>query len=133
MNVINLYQTNIAQIYSRVKSLYTRAGPIIDDDLDVPKLAVSPVSFDKLNRQAYLWTVRCIAQLENVMNELITTFNDNEIIDYDVGDTEQLALWEPESLRIDGDYLAKLKNNFDQCNKLLDQLTNYLQPILEGR
>ena len=133
MDLIHLYQTNIQQIYGRIKQLYSQSAIVIDQDYDTPSLTLLPFSGDKLNRQAYLWTLQCIDQLETTVNELVTAFNNNEIIDYDVGDTIQLKLWKPESLVIDNTYLTNLKNDFSECNKLIDQLTTYLQPFLAGR
>ena len=80
---------------------------------------------DLLNRAVYQWTISCIQQLQMVMNNVIGDFNDNDIIDEDIGDTPELKLWLPERLVVDDIYMLGLKNNFDKCNELLDKLNSY--------
>ena len=134
MNLVKYYNDNITAIYQRVIDLYNKGRPAYESEVDVPKLSLIPVpkygKEVKLNRAVYLWTIDCIRQLVQVMNDLIGVYNDSGIIDYDVGDTPDMQLWLPERLVIDDVYIAKLSDNFTECNKLLDQLDKYLQPFL---
>lgn len=132
MNLVEYYNDNITAIYQRVIALYNKGQPAYEADVATPKLELIPVPKpgDKLNRAVYLWTIDCIKQLEAVVNALIDVYNDNGVIDYDVGDTPDVELWLPERLVIDDLYIAKLSDDFDDCKKLLDQLEKNLQPFL---
>ena len=134
MNLVEYYNSNITAIYQRVIALYNKGQPAYETSVDVPKLSLVPVPKpgDKLNRAVYLWTIDCIRQLEAVVNALIDVYNDNGVIDYDVGDTPDVELWLPERLIIDDLYIAKLSDDFEACNKALDGLDKNLQPFLAG-
>ena len=134
MNLVKYYNDNITAIYQRVIALYNKGQPAYEADVATPKLELIPVPKpgDKLNRAVYLWTINCIKQLEAVVNALINVYNNNGVIDYDVGDTPDVELWLPERLVIDDLYIAKLSDDFDDCKKLLDQLDKNLQPFLVG-
>ena len=132
MNLVTYYNDNIQSIYNRVLALYNKGQPAYEADVETPKLELIPVPKpgDKLNRAVYLWTIDCIKQLEAVVNALIDVYNDNGVIDYEVGDTPDVELWLPERLVIDDLYIAKLSDDFEDCKKLLDQLEKNLQPFL---
>lgn len=134
MNLVEYYNSNITAIYQRVIALYNKGQPAYESSVDVPKLSLIPVPKpgDKLNRAVYLWTIDCVKQLEAVVNALIDVYNDNGVIDYDVGDTPDVELWLPERLVIDDLYIAKLSDDFEACNKALDGLDKNLQPFLAG-
>ena len=134
MNLVEYYNDNITAIYQRVLALYNKGQPAYEADVATPKLELIPVPKpgDKLNRAVYLWTIDCIKQLEAVVNALIDVYNDNGVIDYDVGDTPDVELWLPERLAIDDLYIAKLSDNFEACNNALDGLDKNLQPFLAG-
>lgn len=134
MNLVKYYNNNIQSIYNRVLTLYNKGQPAYEADVATPELELIPVPKpgDKLNRAVYLWTIDCIKQLEAVVNALIGVYNDNGIIDYDVGDTPDVELWLPERLVIDDLYIAKLSDDFEACNKALDGLDKNLQPFLAG-
>ena len=132
MNLVEYYNSNITAIYNRVLALYNKGQPAYEADVATPKLELIPVPKpgDKLNQAVYLWTIDCIKQLEAVVNALIDVYNNNGVIDYDVGDTPDVELWLPERLVIDDLYIAKLSDDFEACKKLLDQLEKNLQPFL---
>lgn len=134
MNLVKYYNDNIQSIYNRVLALYNKGQPAYEADVAMPKLELIPVPKpgDKLNRAVYLWTIDCVKQLEAVVNALIDVYNDNGVIDYDVGDTPDVELWLPERLVIDDLYIAKLSDDFEACNKALDGLDKNLQPFLAG-
>lgn len=102
-----------------------------DQDVDVPNLALAkPPESGRLNREAYLWTIDATIALQTAINQLISTFNANGIVDYEQGDTEKLALWLPHRLAIDDFYMVNLNRNFALCTKLLDSLDAYLRQML---
>ena len=127
MDLVATYQNNIQNIYNRIKDLYSKASPYFDQDAQIPDLQVVKLNnpTDLLNRVVYQWTVSCIQRLQMVMNNVVGDFNDNDIIDEDIGDTPELKLWLPERLVVDDIYMLKLQNNFDECNELLDKLNSY--------
>lgn len=127
MELISYYQTNIQQIYSRIKDLYSEASPFFDAEVPPPDLNLVEInnSDGKLNRTFYDWTIDCINQLQSVMNTIVGDFNANGIVDEDVGDTQMPNLWLPERLVVDEVYTMKLKNDFDECNRVIDNLHSY--------
>lgn len=132
MELVNYYQSNIQSIYNRIKGLYNEASPFFDTEVSLPDMKI--VKLDNptglLNHAFYLWTIACIKQLQSVMNLVVGDFNDNGIVDEDTGDTAELKLWLPERLSVDDIYMTNLKNNFDMCNKLLDNLNSYTQEYM---
>lgn len=132
VELVSYYQTNIQSIYNRIKGLYSKASPYFDQDVQLPELQVMNLNnpTDLLNRVVYQWTVSCTQQLQMVMNNVVGDFNDNDIIDEDLGDTPELKLWLPERLVVDDIYMLKLQNNFDECNELLDKLNSYTQEYM---
>lgn len=127
MELISYYQTNIQQIYSRINGLYSEASPFFDVEASPPDLSLAKLdnSVGTLNRTFFDWTIDCIERLKSVMNNVISDFNANEIIDEDIGNTPMLDLWLPERLAVDEIYTMKLENNFDECNKVIDNLYSY--------
>lgn len=130
MDLAQTYQTNIHSIYDRILVMYQRGQPFYETDVTVPKLTPLPPPTEVMNRAFYLWTLQCIQQLQDVINALIKVYNDNGIIDYEVGDTPTISLWLPRRLKTDDFYVQQLATDFKQCNDLLDQLDEYLQPFL---
>lgn len=127
MGLISYYQTNIQQIYNRIKDLYSEASPFFDTEVSPPDLNLTKFnnSTRNLNRIFYDWTIDCIKQLQSVMNTVVSDFNANGIVDEDIGDTPMLKLWLPERLAVDEVYTMKLKNDFDECNRIIDNLHSY--------
>lgn len=127
MGLISYYQTNIQQIYNRIKDLYSEASPFFDAEVPPPDLNLTKLnnSTGNLNRTFYDWTIDCIKQLQTVMNTVVSDFNANGIVDEDIGDTPMLKLWLPERLAVDEVYTMKLKNDFDECNRIIDNLHSY--------
>lgn len=132
MNLVDTYNSNITSIYQRIISLYNKASPYFDSEVEVPELKLVPLNnpSKKLNLVVFLWTIDCIKQLERAVNNLIKTYNDSLIINYQVGETPDIVLWLPECLAVDDDYNTKLSGDFEKCNKALDQLETNLEPFL---
>jgi len=132
VELISYYQTNIQQIYSHIKDLYSEASPFFDAEVPPPDLNLVEInnSDGKLNRTFYDWTIDCINQLQSVMNAVVSCFNANGIVDEDIGDTPELKLWLPKRLVVDDIYMLGLTNNFNECNELLDKLNSYTQEYM---
>lgn len=126
--LIGLYISNISSIYNRIKQLQSGLNAIFMDDETQLDLTINPPQGDKLNRAVYIWTIKSISNLQQVMDSIVDMCNDYGIVDGETGDnTSYLTLWLPQRLAIDDKYLEKLNNNFKTCNKLLDRLAGYLK------
>lgn len=132
MDPVATYQSNIQNLYNRIRNLYSKASPYFDQDIQLPRFQIMKLNNPNglLNRNVYQWMTNCILQLQIVMDNVVRDFNDNDIIDENIGDTAKLKLWLPRRLPFDDVYMAKLKNNFDMCNKLLDKLNSYTQDYM---
>lgn len=126
--LIGLYISNISSIYNRIKQLQSGLNAIFMDDETQLDLTINPPQGDKLNRAVYIWTIKSISNLQQVMDSIVDMCNDYGIVDGESGDnTSYLTLWLPRKLAINNKYLEKLDNNFKLCNKLLDRLAGYLK------
>ncbi len=126
--LIGLYISNISSIYNRIKQLQSGLNAIFMDDETQLDLTINPPQGDKLNRAVYIWTIKSISNLQQVMDSIVDMCNDYGIVDGETGDnTSHLTLWLPRRLAIDNKYLEKLDNNFKICNKLLDKLSEQLK------
>lgn len=126
--LIGLYISNISSIYNRIKQLQSGLNAIFMDDETQLDLTINPPQGDKLNRAVYIWAIKSISNLQQVMDSIVDMCNDYGIVDGETGDnTSHLTLWLPRRLAIDNKYLEKLDNNFKICNKLLDKLSEQLK------
>lgn len=126
--LIGLYISNISSIYNRIKQLQSGLNAIFMDDETQLDLTINPPQGDKLNRAVYIWTIKSISNLQQVMDSIVDMCNDYGIVDGETGDnTSHLTLWLPRRLAIDNKYLEKLDNNFKICNKLLDKFSEQLK------
>lgn len=126
--LIGLYISNISSIYNRIKQLQSGLNAIFMDDETQLDLTINPPQGDKLNRAVYIWTIKSISNLQQVMDSIVDMCNEYGIVDGETGDnTSHLTLWLPRRLAIDNKYLEKLDNNFKICNKLLDKLSEQLK------
>lgn len=134
VNLANYYYDNLTSIYQRIKKLEGIINTVfMPDDLDTPSLEVKPMPTQILNRSAYLWTLECMRQLQDVIDWLVGTFNGYNLVDFTTGEsTAKVNLWKPNSLMINDNYWQQLQNNFDRVNKLLDQLKKYAEPYVKG-
>lgn len=134
VNLANYYYDNLTSIYQRIKKLEGIINTVfMPDGLDTPSLEVNPMPTQILNRSAYLWTLECMRQLQDVIDWLVGTFNGYNLVDFTTGEsTAKVNLWKPNSLMINDNYWQQLQNNFDRVNKLLDQLEKYAEPYVKG-
>lgn len=131
--LIGYYQGNLMGIYNRIKQLYQIVqATFMPDDDEVPSLTVEPISATEINRAVYLWTIRIMRHLQDVVDWLVGTYNDYEIVDFTTGEkTNSLRLWIPYPLLLDNNYKANLNNDFQAVNKLLDRLFDYAKPYVK--
>ena len=121
--LVGTYTSNITSIYARVQKLQQNLNTVFAIDGDKLDLTINAPPESLQNRAVYLWTIDSIKHLQEVMNALIALYNQYGIIDIDTGEeTENVHLWLPQRLIIDAVYTSKLNENFEKCNKLLDQL-----------
>ena len=133
-NLVDYYYDNISRIYQRIKRLLDIVDTVfMPDDNTTPSLEIKRPETEFLNRTVYLWTLDSIDHLQLVVDYLVGTYNDYNLIDYSTGEeTSNLKLWRPEQLLIDLYYWQQLQQNFDRVNKLLDQLEEYAEPYVKG-
>lgn len=133
-NLVDYYYDNISRIYQRVKHLLDIVNNVfMPDDDTTPSLTINRPQTEFLNRTVYLWTLDSIDHLQVVVDYLVGTYNDYNLIDYSTGqETAKIKLWQPKRLLIDLYYWQQLQQNFDRVNKLLDQLEEYAEPYVKG-
>lgn len=126
--LIGRYISNITSIYARVRKLRKSILKIFAMDGVQLNLTINPPKESLLNRAAYLWTIDNINHLQRVMDAAVDLCNQFGIVDVNTGeDNVKIELWQPSRLVIDDIYLNKLKDNFDLCNKLLDELEKHMK------
>ena len=131
-NLVDYYYDNIYRIYQRVKHLLDIVNNVfMPDDDTTPSLTINRPQTEFLNRTVYLWTLDSIDHLQVVIDYLVGTYNEYNLIDYSTGDpTAKIKLWRPKTLLIDDYYWQQLQSDFDRVNKLLDQLEKYAEPYV---
>ena len=134
VNLVDYYYDNISSIYQRIKRLLDIVDTVfMPDDNTTPSLEIKRPETEFLNRTVYLWTLDSIDHLQLVVDYLVGTYNDYNLIDYSTGqETAKIKLWQPKRLLIDLYYWQQLQQNFDRVNKLLDQLEEYAEPYVKG-
>lgn len=133
-DLVDYYYDNISSIYQRIKRLLDIVDTVfMPDDNTTPSLEIKRPETEFLNRTVYLWTLDSIDHLQLVVDYLVGTYNDYNLIDYSTGqETAKIKLWQPKRLLIDLYYWQQLQQNFDRVNKLLDQLEEYAEPYVKG-
>lgn len=80
----------------------------------------------KLNRNSYLWLNKCIMELQTMINELISRFNEHGTVDMMTGDsTPNISLWFPHQLGFDDDYKNSINQNWQSIEDKLNGLLSY--------
>lgn len=126
---IGMYVSNIQAIYNRVQKIHQSVHTFYMDEGQQLNLNISaPPNANKLNRSVYRWTIDSIQQLQAVMDQVVGLFVEYGVTD----DTDGIKLWLPKRLSLDEIYYQKLKNNFDMCNKALDELVEHLKVFTRG-
>lgn len=129
-NLIDYYTDNLTSIYGRVKRLLDIINQVfMPEDLSIPDLTVKPPLSKMFNRHTYLWTIDNMRHLQQVIDFLVGTYNQYNVVDVTTSnETDYIKLWMPESLVINDEYQQRLAQDFDTVNKLLDKLMKYAEP-----
>ena len=117
----------IQNIYNRIQKMYELEKDIDDNEnATIPELTVKPCPSKKLNYQTYRWTIEVINDLQLTLNKLVGFYNSVNFVNIDdYSNTSTLRLWIPFEKTLNAEYYQHLQDNFDEINKLLDQLTGY--------
>ena len=120
---------NIQDIYNRIQQLYKLEIEInLDEETQVPDLKVEPCDTDLQNYKFYLWVIRVLRKLQDVLNELIDFYNASGFKDDDdsYNDTGYIHLYIPlTGINYTDDYIEKIKSDFKLANDIIDQLLKY--------
>ena len=128
MDLIGYVTNSITAVYQRIAYLYQMEIEVNDDyELSVPTLAVEECHETALNRNARLWMLRVLKRMTHDINNLVTLYNKQQLIDWDA-DGEPLTLPNsvlmPTSLAF-SEYKTLLDDDFKRSIELLGQLEQY--------
>lgn len=138
MNLVDYYVTNIQAIYDKINHENSLLAQIYPDDFKDEQLKISPPSDTGglLNRAAYLWTLKAIRDLQQVLDAFLDNFNDQGIYDPKLyKPTDRVVLWIPERLALDDEkqdgYKPRLDDDFKRANELVDNLIDYAKVLTD--
>lgn len=128
MDLIGYVTSSIAAVYQKIAYLYQLEIEVNDDyELSVPTLTVEECHETKLNRNARLWMFRALKCMAYDINNLVTLYNKQQLIDWDA-DGEPLTppynVVMPTSLAF-SEVKTVLDDDFKRALELLGQLERY--------
>ena len=128
MDLIGYVTGSITDVYQKITQLYQLEVEVNDDyELVIPTLTVEVCHENVLNRNARLWMLRVLKRMAIDINNLVTLYNKQQLIDWDA-DGEPLTppynVVLPKSLVFD-EVKTVLNDDFDRAFKLFSQLEHY--------
>lgn len=128
MDLIGYVTSSIAAVCQKIAYLYQLEIEVNDDyELSVPTLTVEECHETKLNRNARLWMFRALKCMAYDINNLVTLYNKQQLIDWDA-DGEPLTppynVVMPTSLAF-SEVKTVLDDDFKRALELLGQLERY--------
>lgn len=128
MDLIGYVTNSITAVYQRIAYLYQLEIEVNDDyELSVPTLTVEECRETALNRNARLWMLRALKRMAYDINNLVTLYNKQQLIDWDADGeplTSQYCVAMPTSLAFSETKIV-LDNDFKRAFELLEQLERY--------
>lgn len=128
MDLIGYVTSNINAVYQRIAYLYQLEKEVNDDyELSVPVLTVEECRETALNRNARLWMLRVLKRMAYDINNLVTLYNKQQLIDWDADGeplTPPYCMAMPTSLAF-SDVKTVLDDDFKRALELLGQLERY--------
>lgn len=128
MDLIGYVTNNIADIYQKIAYLYQLEIEVNDDyELSVPTLTVEECRETALNGNARLWMFRALKCMAYDINNLVTLYNNQQLIDWDADGeplTPPYSVVMPTSLAF-SDVNTVLDDDFKRALELLGQLERY--------
>lgn len=128
MDLIGYTTSSIAAVYQKIAYLYQLEIEVNDDyELSVPTLTVEECHETKLNRNARLWMLRALKCMAYDINNLVTLYNKQQLIDWDADGeplTPPYSVVMPTSLAF-SEVKTVLDDDFKRALELLGQLERY--------
>lgn len=128
MDLIGYVTSSIADVYQKIAYLYQLEIEVNDDyELSIPTLTVEECHETALNRTARLWMLRALKCMAYDINNLVTLYNNQQLIDWDADGeplTPPYSVVMPTSLAF-SEINTVLDDDFKRALELLGQLENY--------
>lgn len=119
-------EANAGTIMAAVDDLYRLDNAVFFEGVEAtPSVPAPPTT--ELNRAAYLWCNYRVGDIQYAVNALIAAFNRHGIVGPpDYTDTAQVTLWRPETLAIDGSFMAALNTDWTTVETAINTMyANY--------
>lgn len=128
MDLIGYLTSSITAVYQKITYLYQLEIAVNDDyELSVPTLTVEECRETALNRNARLWMLRALKCMAYDINNLVTLYNKQQLIDWDADGEPLTPLYSvamPTSLTF-SELKTVLDDDFKRAFELLGQLECY--------
>ena len=128
MDLIGYVTNNITAVYQKIVYLYQLEIEVNDDyELSVPTLTVDDCHETALNRNVRLWMFRALKRMAYDINNLVTLYNKQQLIDWDADGEPLTPLYSiamPTSLAFSETKIV-LDDDFKRAFELLGQLECY--------
>lgn len=128
MDLIDYVTSSITAVYQKIAYLYQLEIEVNDDyELSVPTLTVEECHETALNRNARLWMFRALKCIAYDINNLVTLYNKQQLIDWDADGeplTPPYSVVMPTSLAFI-EVKTVLDDDFKRAFELLGQLECY--------
>lgn len=128
MDLIGYVTSSITAVYQKIAYLYQLEIEVNDDyELSPPTLTVEECRETALNRNARLWMLRALKCMAYDINNLVTLYNKQQLIDWDADGeplTPPYSVVIPTSLAFSETKIV-LDNDFKRAFELLGQLERY--------
>jgi hypothetical protein len=128
MDLIGYVTSSITAVYQKITYLYQLEIEVNDDyELSVPTLTVEECHETALNRNVRLWMFRVLKCMAYDINNLVTLYNKQQLIDWDADGEPLTPLYSvamPTSLTF-SELKTVLDDDFKRAFELLGQLECY--------
>ena len=128
MDLIGYVTSSINAVYQKIAYLYQLEIVVNDDyELSVPTLTVEECHETALNRNVRLWMFRVLKCMAYDINNLVTLYNKQQLIDWDADGEPLTPLYSvamPTSLAF-SEVKTVLDDDFKRALELLGQLERY--------
>ena len=128
MDLIGYVASSIAAVYQKITYLYQLETEVNDEyEFSIPTLTVEECHETALNRNVRLWMFRALKRMAHDINNLITLYNKQQLIDWDADGeplTPPYSVVMPTSLAF-SEVKTVLDDDFKRALELLGQLERY--------
>lgn len=128
MDLIGYVTGSVTDVYQKITQLYQLEVEVNDDyELVIPTLTVEACRENVLNRNTRLWMLRVLKRMAIDINNLVTLYNKQQLIDWDADGEPLTPLYSvamPTSLAF-SEVKTVLDDDFKRALELLGQLERY--------